>query len=58
MDARTAKREACWRIASATRSTLHNGWDLGEDYPDPADAAKVEAQMAIVLEELERRGHK
>lgn len=58
MDKRTAKREACWRIALATRSTLAAGWDLEETYPDPAEAALVAEQMDVVLVELERRGHR
>lgn len=56
MDKRTAKREACWRVASLTRSAL-DGWDLEAIY-GPKDARRVEEQIGVVVKELEQRGHK
>lgn len=54
MDARTAKREACGRVASLTRGALEVGWELDAHY-SPADATKVEQQILKLIEELERR---
>lgn len=59
MDARTAKREACWLAATLIRSTIEVGWDLsdGHGYTDD-EATRVALGLADLIEELERRGHK
>lgn len=59
MDARQAKREACWLAAGLIDSCLAAGLDLAESVPaavTAADQERVAVALREVIEELERRG--
>lgn len=57
VDRRLAKREAWWIAAGLVRSALADGYDLGLRYPDdPVAVERVSAALAVVIEEMERKG--
>lgn len=56
MDRATAKREACFRVASVARDSMDDGWPR-DHYPE-ADLDKVIDGILSVIAELERRGWK
>ncbi|NBE80333.1 hypothetical protein [Micromonospora rubida] len=58
MDARAAKREACWRAASVIRTSLEQGWPDDDLYPDADERTRVAAALNDVVAELDRRGHR
>jgi len=54
MNARKAKREACWRAAQVIRSAMSESWP-SEQY-DAREYEKVSAALIKLVAELERRG--
>lgn len=60
MNAREAKREACWRAAVLVSTAMYEGWPFNEsgglpDLPD-GDERRVDRALLDLLAELERRG--